>query len=99
MELNELLEGDWGGRSPGIGPGGAAGNEPQGGDGGPVVSISGDHYLDASLKGQRPPRTRGAGAPAWSLLLSQSTWDYFSRLEFYEADATLPARTRLFHHW
>lgn len=41
-----------------------------------------------------PPQPQQAGRPEWSRLLPQPLWDYFSRLEFYEAD--VPARERLF---
>ena len=82
-ELNELLEGDWVGPPRVDGPGGTGGTPDA--EQGSIFQV-----------GTVP---RGAGAPAWSMLLPLPVWEYLSRLEFYEGDATLPARERLFHHW
>ena len=86
-QLNELLKGDWVGPSPVNGPGGPTG------PGGTLARVA--DAEQGSMVGAAPTR---AGA-AWSLLLPRPLWDYLSRLEFYEGDATLSARTRLFHRW
>ena len=88
-ELVQLLEGKWGSERPRASP------SADGPGGDPAVGAEprGDAVSVA------PPRVRDAGAPAWSLLVPPYVWFYLSRLEFYEADASLPAQERLFHFW
>ena len=93
-EMNEMLRGDWAGPPP-------ASHDPvkampaRGPDADACSPIA--MGLGPTM-GPAPPR-RARGDPAWSLFLPRTVWDYLSRLEFYEGDATLPSRTRLFHNW
>ena len=129
-ELNELLEGDWGGGRVGEGNRGGEGFPPPGPGRGPQskdrrvlvtvgamasaeapsIASSGGGNLSpqglslecaeqGSVAGITPSHPRGAGAPAWSLLIPLPAWQFLSRLEFYEGDETLPNRERLFHQW
>ena len=86
-ELNELLEGEWVGPPSVDGPGGTCGT--------PDAEQGSIFQVEAVT-----PRLRAqAGATAWSTMLPRPIWEYLSRLEFYEGDASLPAPERLFHHW
>ena len=87
-----LLQNDWVDPPPVNAPGGLV--SPG------VTPARGADAEQGSVLGPVPPRPHEAtGSTAWSLLLPRPLWDYLSRLEFYEGDVTLSARTRLFHHW
>ena len=101
VELNELLEGDWAGGRPSASeaPEAWTSHNECGVPGGPSSSgrranLNSEDAEQGDDVGTAPPsRTRAT----W--ILSRTVWEYLSRLEFYEGDASLPGRTRLFHHW
>ena len=89
-ELTELLEGDWREKIPST-------SGPVDDSADPPTNPLPNGNASASTRESVNARARGAGAPAWSLLIPEALWLFFSRLELYEADASLPRLERLFH--
>ena len=91
-ELNELLEGDLGGHEHQRSTNAAASSS--------AAFRSDEEQGPATRSEAAPtPTAHGVGAPSWSLLLPATVWAFLSRLDFYEGDASLTARERLFHRW